>query len=124
MKIRLNSGFVNGSEKRRPLLAALLLFVITLGSTAEAIHSHGSLITASGLNISSTGGSRSSTTKPLSENDCTICQLQRNLGASLVSSSLWSIVKEKTSLAPAIGSVVYLSAHLSAPRGRGPPVSI
>ncbi len=124
MKIRLNSGFVNGSEMRRLLLAALLLFVITLGSTAEAIHSHGSLVTAFGQNISSTGGSRSSTTKPLSENDCTICQLQRNLGASLVSSSLWSIVKEKTSPAPAIESVVYLSAHLSAPRGRGPPLSI
>ena len=124
MKIRLNSGFVNGSEMRRLLLAALLLFLITLGSTAEAIHNHASFVAGSRLNISSTGGSRSSTTKPLSENDCTICQLQRNLGASLVSSSLWIIVKEKPSLAPAIGSVVYLSAQLSAPRGRGPPLSI
>jgi hypothetical protein len=124
MKIRLNPGFVKGIEMSRLWLAALLLFVITLGSTAEAIHNHASFVAGSRLNISSTGGSRSSTTKPLSENDCTICQLQRNLGASLVSGSLRGIVKEITSLPPATGSVVYLSAHLSAPRGRGPPLSL
>jgi len=82
MKSRLNSGFGNGNERSRLWLAALLLFIITLGSTAEAVHNHTSLVAGSGLNFSSTGGSRSSTTKPLSENDCTICQLQRNLGAS------------------------------------------
>src|SRR6266496_4159103 len=67
-------------------LSFWLLLLILFGATANADHHHGDVAPSESSQIESTISDRNSdstTHRPINENDCTICQLQRNLHVSL-----------------------------------------
>lgn len=109
------------------LLSIALLCLIGYGSAAETIHRHGTIATKAELTTASSvnsEGSHSTSKTPFSENDCSICQLQRNL----VNGQLYAPVR---TIAPvvqtqaAVSSVVsYFSTSCTTRSGRAPPSTL
>jgi hypothetical protein len=108
----------------RHWLGFCLLLLIAYGSTADAIHHHGNVVPGASVKAELSLGSSdsdSTTNRSLKENDCTICQLQRNLHASLLYSPVRTIapVTQIPNESTAVAS--YLFAFHAPRRGRAPP---
>jgi len=108
----------------RRWLGFCLLMLIAYGSTADAIHHHGNVVPRASVKAElSLGSSDSDSTanRSLAENDCTICQLQRNLHVSLLYSPVRMIapVTQIPNESTAVAS--YLFTFHAPRRGRAPP---
>src|SRR3954447_6418993 len=79
------------------LLSVVLLCLLGYGATAEAIHKHGGIapvqVADSSVRFDKQGADSNARTL-VNENDCTLCQLQRNLFAGLLYAPLRVIVPD------------------------------
>ena len=105
-------------------LGFCLLLLIAYGSTSDAIHHHGNVGPRASVKAElSLGSSDSDSTanRSLTENDCTICQLQRNLHASLLYCPVRSIAPVTQITNESTAVVSYLFNFHAPRRGRAPP---
>ncbi|HUS10398.1 MAG TPA: hypothetical protein VMZ30_08015 [Pyrinomonadaceae bacterium] len=110
------------------LLSVLLLGFIVYGTTVEAAHTHGGLLTANSVtgpaNFSGPGTDLKEATTLLGCGECLICQLHQNFSATLISvppsiahTSLGSRFVNPTTL--------LVHSQTTTPRtGRAPPLSL
>jgi len=110
------------------LLSLLLLGFIVYGTTVEAAHTHGGMLTANSVagtaNFSGPGTDVKATTTLLGCGECLICQLHQNFSATLISvppsiglTSLGSRFVNSTTLP--------VHSQTTTPRtGRAPPLSL
>jgi hypothetical protein len=120
----LNVSWVGGGFRRRRWLTFCLLFLVAYGSTADAIHHHGNLIAGTSVKAESSirnADSDLTSNKILTENDCTICQLQRNIQAGLLYSQVSVIAPVTQSRSESAKVLSYLFAFHAQQRGRAPP---
>ena len=70
----------------RRVLSFLLLGLILYGATVQAVHKHGAVLPAQAeaVSVSTPAPGDSSSSGPLSCDDCLICQLQQSFSSTLV----------------------------------------
>jgi hypothetical protein len=119
-------GFGQGTPLGR-LLSVALLCLLGYGATAEAIHRHGGIapVQAADSSVRFDRQSTDSNARTLvNENDCTLCQLQRNLFAGLLYAPLRIIVPVVPARRTPALSTSYLFALRTLQRGRAPPFTL
>jgi hypothetical protein len=121
-----NKVFGQGTPLGR-LLSVVLLCLLGYGATAEAVHKHGGIAPAraaeSSVRFESQGADSDAKTF-VNENDCTLCQLQRNLFAGLLYAPLRIVVPDVPARRTPTLATSYLFALRTSQRGRAPPVTL
>jgi hypothetical protein len=119
-------GFGHGTPLGR-LLSVVLLCLLGYGATAEAIHRHGRIAPIQAADSSvrlDRQGADSNAQTLVNENDCTLCQLQRNLFAGLLYAPLRVIAPVVPERRTPAFSTSYLFALRTSQRGRAPPSTL
>ena len=116
------------------ILAFLLLASLAWGAIAEVTHRHnGQKISRSRQSLSTpiansqagteVGSSETQTFKSSVSSQCTLCQLQQNLSATLFGPTLQLAAPESLSVSFAVQKISTLSSSALIPDGRAPPVN-
>ena len=116
------------------ILAFLLLASLAWGAIAEVTHRHnGQKISRSHQSLSApiansqagteVGSSETQTFKSSVSSQCTLCQLQQNLSATLFGPTLQIAAPESLSVSFAVQKISTLSSSALIPDGRAPPVN-
>jgi hypothetical protein len=118
------------------ILAFLLLASLAWGAIAEVTHRHnGQKISRSRQSLSAPiansqagagtelGSSERQTFKSSISSQCTLCQLQQNLSATLFGPTLQLAAPDSLSVSFAVQKISTLSSSALIPDGRAPPVN-
>lgn len=105
------------------VVGLLLVFFILYGTTVEAAHKHGRVVSKSGAQASLTtpGSSQHTRSTNAGCNDCLTCQLHQHLFASLVSAGMREEVPAPRLLLSESGTFSITSFILAPQAGRAPP---
>ena len=122
MNVHSNS-FSVGRRKAHSALAGLLLLTISYGAIVETAHSHSaSSSRPSQLTALSDGSGSQSSHQGLShQNDCSLCQFQRQLFGGFVHVVLIAQPSQQVAFLSE-GTIFYLSTSALPPSGRAPPL--
>ena len=109
-------------RKGRYALAYLLLLAIGYGAIVEAAHSHGSSSSSpTQITVSGDSDSQSSYRGGSAHNECSLCQLQRQLFGSLVQVILVTHTAQQFAFLSQ-ETISYLSISALPALGRAPPL--
>ncbi|MCA1814879.1 MAG: DUF2946 family protein [Acidobacteria bacterium] len=113
---------------RARALSCLLLVLVVLGTTVDAVHSHdltaqgqASLSPISSVSVSAAERSDGSTRDPLRSKDCPVCQLHKQLGNALLYQPVFTPAPPTEFVPQPETTVTLLSASVTPRRGRAPP---
>jgi hypothetical protein len=108
-------------------LSCLLLFLIAYSATLGVVHRHGApgpFNVTSATGVSAAGGGQTdsrSTKSPLQPDDCSICQLHRQLNGGLLYAPALLPAQAAQQAPAAATPLTYIPATHTPRRGRAPP---
>jgi hypothetical protein len=122
-----HTAFPMRRARRSRVLAYLLLFLISYGSSTEIFHHHGFASgkkQATSANLVSDGGTSKSSNKIPLERDCLVCQFQRGLFSTTIFGPLLLLAPTSSHHTHSAAPVSLNSLSTTASRGRAPPTSL
>jgi len=116
-------AFQNQSANVKRWLGLLLVVFIFYGTTVEAAHRHGRVISQAShpVSLAQTGSNSSTLSTTPGCNDCLICQLHQSFSATLISIRLNAEPFSRSTLFRASDSIPIRSAINSPQSDRAPP---
>ena len=113
---------------RSRALSCLLLVLVVLGSTVDAVHRHDfpsqpqtTLTTSTAASATAADEADGSTRDPLRSKDCPVCQLHKQLGNALLYEPVFTPASPSEFVPTPFASVRVASADATPRRGRAPP---